>query len=154
MNKYLAIRDDIKTRLEAVPNRGIVHGRSRLATDWAIYIARFKDPSDGRIRGWEICRIAVPEHRRGAIARHHRFVLRGVLGFSDADATADSFQELIEEVCNAFRDAADGASWQFINGDNPDQSPAQVSVIDERMFGNVLCHYCEIHLSVTERINL
>lgn len=155
MNNYLLILADIKAQLAAVPNVGQVHDYSRLAVDWGTYIARFKDTASGRIRGFEITRTAVPEHLRGAFFRHHRFVLRGFLGFKDEDATDKTFQPLIEEVCNAFRQAQPpaGKPWLYQNGDAPAESCVQVTVIDERMFGSVLCHYCEIQLSVTERIN-
>lgn len=153
MNNYLAILADIKAKLAAVPGVGQVHDYSRLAVDWATYISRFKDSASGRIKGFEITRTAVPEHLRGAFHRHHRFVLRGFLGFEDAAATDKIFQPLIEEVCAAFRKAAPGAAWLYQNGDAPGESCVQVTTIDERMFGSVLCHYCEIQLSVTERIN-
>jgi hypothetical protein len=153
VNNYLAILADIKAKLAAVPNVGQVHDYNRLAVDWAAYVARFKDPASGRIKGFEITRTGVTEHLRGAWYRHHRFVLRGFLGFQDADATDKIFQPLIEEVCNAFRNAAPGDAWQYRNGDAPEESCVQVPTIDERVMGTVLCHYCEIHLSVTERIN-
>ncbi|MCK4536686.1 MAG: hypothetical protein KAT93_06710, partial [Desulfuromonadales bacterium] len=54
-SKYLEIRNDIKTKLEAVADVGVVHGRTRMVNDWAGYIAMFKD-TDNRIRGWEISR--------------------------------------------------------------------------------------------------
>lgn len=155
MNNYLAILADIKAKLEAVPDRGVVHDYSRLTVDWGKYIERFKDATSGRIKGWEITRVAVPEHLRGAFHRHHRFVLRGFLGLQDAAATDKIFQQLIEEICSAFRKAEPpvGSSWLYRNGDAPDESCVQVPLIDERAFGSVLCHYCEIQLSVTERIN-
>lgn len=152
-NNYLAIRDDIKNRLTAVPNCGKVHGYSRLALNPAKYLEHFLDRPSGRIKGWEITRAGASEHIAGAVFRHHRFVLRGFLGFQDESASDEIFQQLIEEVCAAFRTAAPGAAWLFRDGDNDEAGPAQVQLIEERMFGQVLCHYCEIQLSVTERIN-
>lgn len=153
MNNYLAIVADIKEKIQAVPGVGKVHDYARLATDWGTYIARFKDES-GRILGWEITRARVSEHRRGATFRHHTFVLRGFMGLQDSAATDKLFQALVEEVCAAFRDTAAplSAPWSYQNADAHEQTPTQVPVIDERMFGQVLCHYAEIHLSITERI--
>lgn len=152
MNNYLAIVADIETKLATIPEVGIIHDRPRLTTNWAQYIARFKTP-DGRIRGGEISRGQVSERQRGAFFRHHVFVLRWYLGFQDEAGTDLIFQQLVEEICTAFRQAASpsGATWIYQNGESPDASPAQVPVIDERMFGGVLCHHAEIHLSVTER---
>jgi hypothetical protein len=132
---------------------GVVHGRSRLSTNWRQYIERFKDATSGRIQGAEITRTGFSEHRATAFFRHHQFVIRVFLGFQDEAATEEIFQPLIDEICEKFRLAAPGASWVYGDGDNPENSPAQAPVIDERMFGDVLCHYAEIRLSVTERIN-
>lgn len=154
MSKYMEIRDDIKAKLAAIEDIGIVHGYSRFTVDWSRYILHFKDAASGRIKGWEISRRGAPEHLAGAFFRHHQFVLRGFLGFQDSAATDEIFQVLIEDVCDAFRTASPpaGAMWLYQNGDSPEQSPVQVQVIEERMFGAVLCHYCEIILTVTERI--
>ncbi|MBE0596850.1 MAG: hypothetical protein IH614_06260 [Desulfuromonadales bacterium] len=153
MNNYLAIVADIAAKLAAIDGIGIIQDRPRLTASWAAYIARFKNNA-GRILGGEISRGRVTEHRRGAFFRHHTFVLRWYLGFQDEAATDAVFQQLVEEICAAFRLAEPpaGASWLYQDGDNQDNSPAQVPVIDERMFGGVLCHHAEIHLSVTERI--
>ena len=153
-SNYLAIVAGIKAVMQGVPGIGTVHDRSRLAADWAAYIARFRDPATGRIHGWEITRVAVPEHLRGVTFRHHVFALRGYLGIEDAAATDHLFQVLIDEVCAAFRTAAppNAATWEYHDGDAAEQGPAQVRLIDERTFGAVLCHHAEIHLSVSERI--
>jgi hypothetical protein len=152
-NKYLTIRNAIKALVEGVDGVGVVHGRSRLATNWKKYIERFYFAETGRIQGAEITRTGFSEHRAGAYLRHHKFVIRVFLGFQDEAATEETFQPLIDEICEAFRTAGPEASWLYGDGDNPANSPAQAPVIDERMFGDVLCHYAEIHLSVTERIN-
>jgi len=152
MANYLAIRDDIKARLEALADIGVVHGYSRMATDWKQYILRFKDPASDRIKGWEITRKGFADRYRGPTLRQHTFVLNGFLGLKDEDATDEIFQQMVETVCDAFLEAPAGASWQFKNAAEPEQAPAQAPLITERLFGPVLCHTCEIHLSVTERI--
>jgi hypothetical protein len=152
-NKYLTIRNAVKAKVEGVEGVGMVHGRSRLATNWKKYIERFFYEATGRIQGAEITRTGFSEHRATAFFRHHKFVIRVFLGFQDEAATEEIFQPLIDEICEVFRTAAPGAAWIYGDGDNPEASPAQAAVIDERMFGDVLCHYAEIQLSVTERIN-
>jgi hypothetical protein len=152
MSAYRDLLADIVPKLKAVPGTGIVHDYERQAADLGKFIALFKDPASGQIRGWEITRRAVPEHRRGATFRHHQFRLNGYLGLRDADATSIELQELADAVCAAFRTAGPGPTWVYGNGDDPEASPCQVERIDDRMFGGVLCHCAEIALSVTERI--
>lgn len=156
MGKYLEIRDDIKGKLEAVEDVGVVHGRARMSGDWGKYLQLFKDPADDRIRGWEITRGAVRQHVAGANFRHHLFILRGHLGLNDADATDEAWQVLIDAICDAFQDARPpaNASWLYQNGDAPAEAAVQVPINEIRLFGSVLCHYAEVHLSITQRIVL
>lgn len=152
-SRYLAIRDDIKTLLTAVAGIGAIHGYSRWVKDQAKYLELFKHGNG--IHAWEITRRAVSEHKAGAFFRHHEFVLHGYFGNLDAEASEEVFQTLLEDICEKFRvaDPADpAASWDYRNGDEPDASPAQVELIDHRIFGNVLCHHAQIAISVTERI--
>lgn len=155
-SNYIAILADIKTKLTSIQDIGQVHDYFR----WAIATDKFLSlfaytPSygDKQIRGWEITRVAAPEHKRGAFFRHHRFKISGYMSLKDSDATDKTFQQLVDGVCEVFRVADTGtAAWQYRDGDAPEDSPAQVNIIEVRMFGAVLCHYTEITLSVTERI--
>ncbi|HIJ95786.1 MAG TPA: hypothetical protein HPP94_08645 [Desulfuromonadales bacterium] len=151
--RYSNIAADIKTRLEAVPGSGIIHIYERQAVDLAKFIGLFKDGS-GRILGWEITRKSVMEHQQGIVFRHHAMMLHGYMGLQDAAASGVLFQDLCDTICDAFRTAEplSGSSWMYRNGDDPDKTPAQIELIDDRMFGSVLCHHALISLSVTERI--
>lgn len=157
MNNYAAILADIKSKLESVSNIGKVYDYDRRATTDDEFIKLFAyTPAGGyqQIRGWELTRTAAVEHKKGAFWRHHQFKVMGYMGLKDADATEKTFQSLVEEICNKFRTAESPseATWQYRNGDNPDESTVQVKSIQLRMFGNILCHCVEIALSVTERI--
>lgn len=157
MSRYTEILADIKTRLESVQNAGRVHDYARWSPDQARFLQFFSYRPPGgeqQVRGWEITRTSASEHIQGAYFRHHVFVLTGYMGLRDADATDKKFQELVEAVCDRFRSAQPpaGSAWDYRDGDDPDNSPVQVDTIELRMFGNVLCHYAEIRLSVTERI--
>lgn len=151
--KYSDISAEIKTQLETITDIGIVHQYERQVADLAKFIALFKD-NTGKICGWEITRKAVPEHRRGATFRHHRMVVNGYMGLQDATASSIMFQDLCDDICEHFRNAAppSGVTWEYRNGDEPDQTPAQIELINDRMFGGVLCHCSVISISVTERI--
>ena len=151
--RYSAIAADIKAKLEAVAGSGIIHAYERQITDLAKFIALFKDQS-GKICGWEITRRAVPEHQRGAVARHHQMVIQGYMGLQDSAASSIVFQDLCDDICDLFRTATapSGATWQYRNGDEADKTPPQIELISDRMFGPILCHHAVISISVTERI--
>ena len=152
-SNYLAIVADIKSKMETIPGIGLVHDYERQAADLARFILLFKD-SAGKILGWEITRRAASEHSAGASFRHHQMVLKGYMGLQDEQASSKAFQVLADLVCEKFRSAVSpvGAIWQYRNGDEPANAPAQIEIINDRMFGSYLCHCAEIALSVTERI--
>ncbi len=155
---YSSILSDIKTKMEAVTDIGKVYDYYRWNNNPSTFISLFAyTPSGGgkHIRGWEITRVQVPEHKAGAYFRHHKFKIAGYLALKDVDATDKTFQVLIDKICEKFRtaDPPSGATWYYMNGDNPGDSPCQVDIIEARMFGDVLCHYAEISLSITERIS-
>lgn len=151
-SKYLEIVGAIKAVLTAL-ECGKVHTYARITTNWSKYIEFFRD-TDKTIRGWEITRAEVPESLKGAYFRHHRMVLRGHLGIQDEKESDLEWQVLLDDICEAFRAEVPTASrtWLYGNGTNPSEAPAQIRVNDQRLFGSVLCHYAEVHLTVTERI--
>lgn len=153
MSNYLTIVGDVKTKLLTVAGIGLVHDYERQVIDLAKFILLFKDAA-GKICGTEITRRAVPEHKAGAFFRHHQLLLKSYMGLQDATASSKTFQVLVDDICAKFRvaDPPANAPWDYHNGDNPAAAPAQVEIINDRMFGSVLCHCAEISLSVTERI--
>ncbi|TAN61050.1 hypothetical protein EPN18_07380 [bacterium] len=153
-SNYVAIAANIKTKLLTVANIGQVHDYYRWSKDAGAFLAMFSATIGGvkQIRGWEITRTAVTEHKHGAFWRHHQFRISGYMGLQDAAGTDKTFQTLVENICETFRTADGGATWDYRNGDSPDNSAMQVNTIDVREFGAVLCHYAEITLSVTEKI--
>lgn len=152
--RYTELAADIKSHLNTVPDSGVVHTYERQSADVKKFLSLFQDPATNKILGWEISRRAVLEHERGAYFRHHQMVLTGYMGLQDAEASSATFQDLVDSVCDKFRAAEPitGAIWHYRDGDNPDNSPVQVEQINDRMFGNVLCHCALIAISITERI--
>lgn len=152
--RYSQIAADIKSHLMAIPGSGVIHTYERQSTDIKKFLSLFQSPDTNKICGWEISRRSVTEHRRGVFFRHHQMVLTGYMGLQDADASSEQFQNLVDDVCDRFRNAlsATGSNWDYRDGDNPENSPAQVEQIGDRMFGSVLCHVAVIAISVTERI--
>ena len=156
---YSVILEDIRAKMAAITDIGVVHHYQRWSADWKKFLAHFAYTPEGsdqqEIRGWTISRAAAPEHLRGAYFRHHIFRLRGYLGLRDEVATELTFQELIEDICDTFRSATPAdpaANWYYLYGDEPDEDSAQVELIDIRIFGSTLCHYAELVLHCMERI--
>lgn len=155
-SKYLDIIADIKAKLSAIADIGKVHDYERWSADPAAFIEIFSFTVNNvkHIRGWEILRTGFTEHKNGAFFRHHRFQLKGYMGVKDASATEKDFQTLIENICEAFRvaDGPEGSTWDYRDGDEPNNAPVQAGNIEARQFGNILCHTVTLNLSVTERI--
>lgn len=155
MSNYLNILAEIKAKLEAIADIGKVQDYYRYNSDDALFIALFTyTPAGGteQVRGWEITRESATEHKRGAFFRHHRFKLTGYMSLKDADSTDKTFQTMLENICAAFRATEGSGAWYYSDGDTPENSAVQVQTVSVRAFANILCHYAEISLSVTERI--
>jgi len=140
------IREQIRTILSGVAGIGVIHEYERLAVDLKKFLDLFKDP-DGRVNGWQFTRISTPSDRNTmpTLHRHHLFRLRGIYGLRDEEATELTFQDMVEAIQNAFD------SEYSLNGTVLNSGPVQVRVVENRMFGNVLCHYAELELIVIER---
>lgn len=151
--RYSTIAADIKAKLESISGTGTIHPYERQVVDLAKFIALFKDPT-GKICGWEITRRAAPEHRNGAVFKHHQMVIQGYMTLQDAAASSIVFQDLCDTIGDTFRAASPAvrSTWEYGNGDEPDKTPAQIELITDRMFGGTLCHTAIIGISCTERI--
>jgi len=153
-----AIREQIKTILSGVSGIGVVHNYQRVTTgDWGKFLNQFQDP-DGRINTWIITRTATPERwlTNRKYIRVYEFLIRGQYGLEDNEATELRFQDLIEHACDAFRNkstlngACETIAPEF--GSLSGLAGLQVKLVEDRRFGGVLCHYCELKLGaqVTE----
>jgi hypothetical protein len=155
MAEYTDITGDIKAKLEEIPGIGMVYEYERAIVELGKFIQCFQDPT-GKILGWEMARTQVSEKwLTGVYYANNRMVLRGYMGLQDALATSVTFQQLINTVRAKFRTAqfADPMlGLTYADYDSPDNSPVQVGMISDRMFGAVLCHYVEVHIAVQERI--
>lgn len=144
-----AIRTKIRGIMLTVADIGVVHDYERFAGgDWGKFIEFFRCTIGGKeqIRGWELCRKAAPARydSNGEETTTHQFVIRGYRGVRDADATEKDFNVQIEAVREKFR-------FNFtLDGLCELAGPVSVEAIDVRMFGSVLCHYCELSLPVQE----
>lgn len=144
----VAINEQIKTILSATAGVGVVHDYERWAADWATYLDLFSAEGETgkRINGWEITRkktLAVTASVTHD-SRSHTFLIRGMYGLKDSEASELVFQQIIEDICAAFR------SNYKLNSTAENTEPIQVDLVENRIFGNVLCHYCELTLQADE----
>lgn len=152
-----AIRQQIKIILSGVEGVGRVHDYTRFAADYARLLELFKTP-EGRIGAVMFARERMLKQKMtigGASAeRAHIFRFRAVMGMEDAKATGIIFDDLLDRIEREFEkyDDLNGAcltcspDWGPMSG----QTGMQITLIEERMFGNVLCHYAEMSLCAVE----
>lgn len=135
-------------KLGSVPNIGIVHDRERFAKDWTTFLSLFKTEA-GIINGWMVTRRAAPSkwNELTPLLRNHQFLVKGFRGFSDADASELDLEADIEAIQNGF-DTDPMLSGAVFYG----SGPLEVRLVEPRMFGNVLCHYAELHFNAIEKL--
>ena len=140
------IRTQLKVILEGVTGIGIVHDYERHAKDWSTYLSFYKKPGTSVINGWQITRRATREEEHAATQtyRFHTMVIHGFYSLDDSAASEKTFQDLIEAISTAIRQNAtlNGAAFHAL--------PPNIAVVEQRMFGDVLVHYCEMTVDVEE----
>ena len=144
---YKTIADQIANTLAAVPNVGRVHKYIRLIMDREKLDELALDPSQDRVAVWMMHRESVSEELLSTNQEteiHHPFVLLGYLGFKDEDATELIFQQLIDDIREAFRPVNtlnDVVELRFM---------VQARSIDYADLQGVLCHRSELTIDVQE----
>lgn len=142
------VRDALKTLVEGVTGIGVVHDYERHAKDWATYLGFYKKAGTSVINGWQITRRATREEEHAAqqTYRFHTFIINGFYSLDDSAASEKTFQDLVESICTAVREDADlgGAAFHV--------TPPTVTVVEQRMFGDVLVHFCEINVQAEEDV--
>ncbi|MCY4383923.1 MAG: hypothetical protein OXE44_12310 [Nitrospinae bacterium] len=171
-SRYREIGDAILAEISNVAGAGRVHSYQRWSADLGKYLDHFRwQTGDGlaQIRGWVLTRERAGEEAAsvgsnaaggftpaGISRRTHTFLLFGIMSAEDAVGSEVVFQELLEEICDRFRD--DRTLRLLDESGSPRVrslerlQPPQVDLIELRTFGNVLCHYAEIRLRAIERI--
>ncbi len=172
VSSYRQIGEAIAAEVAAIPEAGRVHAYQRWAADLGRYLDLFRwEAPDGQdqIRGWVLTRERAREELgsirsqlpggflpAGLNRRVHTFLLFGIMGVEDGAGSELTFQDLIEAVCDRFRD--EGALRLRGAGGAPKVpslerlAPPQVDAIELRTFGSVLCHTAEIRIQAIERI--
>ena len=141
------IRARIVANLQSVDGIGPVYGYERMPRDWKRFLDLFKT-GHGKINGWMATRRKTPAQWAGfpTVERNHLWVMRGVYGLNDEEASELAFQAQIEAIQAVFEN--DGE----LGGTVLRSEPVQVATVEHRMFANVLCHWAELHLPAVERV--
>ena len=141
------VRAEMKSVLEAVTGAGTILDYERYSKEWSTYKDLFK--SGDHINFIEILRPSFERDVHGSDSTErvtHNFVLKGAYSLSDDNASEKTFQDLVEAYCQAFRNIPTLNSTAEVV-----QYPV-IGRIITGMFGSVLCHICEIEISIRERI--
>lgn len=148
-SNYAAMLTQVGVILGGVTGIGEVHLTQRLSRDWSTFILQFT--KDGVLNGWTVTRRATSEEylTNREAERRHQFVIRGFYGVQEDEVqhSEDTFQDLVEAVCDAFRADYD------LNGTCEIHGPIQVRVVDYRMFGGAFVHYAELEVTAQELLN-
>lgn len=153
-----AINTAILAKITATDSTGKAHAYSRWSADWSAFLALFQ--AGAQIRGWTVSREATATRQAtaGEVEQAHVFVIRGIMGLQDSAASETAFQALLDSLQAAFlADDRLGGACETLS---PDWGPmagsvgAQISTVETRMFGSVLCHYAELRLCAIETVSV
>lgn len=139
------IRDAIKTTMNGVAGIGIVHGYERYSKEQADFQTLFVTAAV--LKGWTIRRTAKREisPARGRNNIENIWAIRGFMGFDDANASEQAFDDLIEDIGDAFR--ADETLGAVVSSTVVDGlAGIQLESSEPVMFAGVLCHSARLRL--------
>lgn len=148
------IRARIKTVLDTVPNKGTTHNRMRWGAKQGDIetIATATIGGSTQVRFWMVVYrgLSATSPHLGTSSntyRTHDFEIHGYMGLDDSASTETTFAALAEDVC----DAMDADATLHGDIDDMESEPAQL-LIDEVLYGGVLCHHATVSLQVTETV--
>jgi len=141
--------------LDAVDDVGETHDYKRWSVKWSDFLDQFKATVDSvdQIRGWELTWLGYSGATQESMRRDERGIERlsnwridGYMSVDDADASAKTFDDLVEDVV----DALDASTTINARAVCLWRTPAN-ALVDFRLFGSVLVHHAEITLSLQVR---
>ncbi len=139
------IRAQVKVILLTATGVGTnVYEYERWSNNWKDYLDLFKTGS--LIKGWTISRVGTPEIAQtpSTNLRNHNFMIRGYYSLDDSEESELDFQAIIEAVAEKFR------INPYLNDTAFESEPLQVELVGMVMFGDVLCHFCQLRLVAQE----
>lgn len=150
--KWTTVRDAIVKVFADVPGVAIVHSMPRLSSDknanrWLTWMRDSK-----RINAWTVMRESVPAQffTNMQIAANTNVLLIGMLQHHDETKSQDEFDEIVDQVLEAF--------WKTFHLHLETvldiQGPASLRIEELRQVGSIPVHYAEIALQVQQTINI
>jgi UDP-N-acetylglucosamine 2-epimerase len=147
---WSSIRSALKARLEGISGVGAVHTYLRYCKDAgdstafaAIYV------SGGQLNYWAISRTARRTAKSvdndSSYRRQHDVEVSAFYAHRDADASENTFQDLLETVCNNLETGDHTLGSACLT-----HTPPEVRQIGHAMLGDVFCHFAVLALSIEE----
>jgi hypothetical protein len=147
------IREQIKVILSGVADGANVYDYTRLALDYTTLLGLFKT-ADEKIKAVMFAREKMAKDRGSSWARAHVFKFIAILGLQDDAASGIEFDNWLDTIERGFEshDDLNGTCSTCMPDFGPmaGQAGMQITIIEERMFGGVLCHYAEMRLCAEE----
>jgi hypothetical protein len=152
------IREQIKTIISGVSGIGVEYDYFKWAVQTDKMLEHFKD-ANGRINTAMFRQVKMAKRTTtiggGSRERARIFQIRVIMAHSDAKGTGILFENLlsaIEEKFDSYK-TLNGTCLTIIPAWGPmaGQAGVQIDLVEERMFGGVLCHYAELHLCAIEQ---
>ncbi len=147
MSDFATIRDAIVAVLDGVSGSGRVYSYQRFIENAADFQTLYKDPADGRVRGWFVqratTRVDSVALRRDVVT--HTWRIQGFTAFDDATQSRHAFDLLIEDIRAAFR-ADESLSGSVSTTVVNERAGIQVDDVGEVIFINALCHGAKLTL--------
>ena len=149
---WVAVRDGLKSVLEAIPAIRIVHGFPRV--DDQKHIARWRErftPDDSPvINAWVIERgsIATAYRTGQAVTAETTVNIYGFYGHNDETASQDIFDAIVDDVMAALMKSFRLFETVEIQG------PAQLIVEDIRVLAGTFVHYAQIETIARQCIDV
>jgi hypothetical protein len=149
------IREQIKVILSGISGIGIVHDYDRFSKQWDKFLNLFQDET-GKINGITFRREKSLRSQQdfGEEENLDIFVFRVIMGLNDSEGTGIEFDDHLQNIMDTFNDPAN----EKLNGTCKTIIPywgpmkgnigMQLDLSEDRLFGNVLCHYGELRMSV------
>jgi len=150
MSTYSDLIEAIKARVDLVPDVGSTHAYQRFSSQMPDYLDHFMVSVEGKdqIRGWVITlssdqpiasEVMLPE----IVQRTYQIEIYGMMELEDGAESELEFLDLAEAVM----DSVEGGYQTGVVG-TFNVEAISMRTYQVRMFGNVLCHYCEIMVPI------
>lgn len=142
---YKERAEEIATGLRTLPDAGQVHARTRIAgRDWVTFIERMVVPGTRRVAGWTVSRLSARQggDEDGASSNWlETWSLLRYRGLHDETESEFDFQQDLDlAVAHFLKNPT--FSWGVVVGE------LVLRVIEERLYGQVVCHVAECDLVV------